>query len=73
MSFSSEDLEWLASSRFGTRLLDYLAGLRFTGDVHAMPEGTVFFPGEPILRVTARSLRPSSSKRASSTFCIFNR
>jgi nicotinate phosphoribosyltransferase len=54
LSFSSEDLEWLASSgRFGTRLLDYLAGLRFTGDVHAMPEGTVFFPGEPILRVTA--------------------
>ena len=27
--------------------------LRFTGDVHAMPEGTVFFPDEPILRVTA--------------------
>ena len=30
-----------------------LAELRFTGDVHAMPEGTVFFPDEPILRVTA--------------------
>jgi nicotinate phosphoribosyltransferase len=34
-------------------LLEYLAGLRFTGDVHAMPEGTVFFADEPILRVTA--------------------
>jgi nicotinate phosphoribosyltransferase len=34
-------------------LLDYLAGLRFTGDIHAMPEGTVFFAEEPILRVTA--------------------
>src|SRR5262249_48525700 len=27
--------------------------LRFTGDVHAMPEGTIFFANEPILRVTA--------------------
>jgi nicotinate phosphoribosyltransferase len=34
-------------------LLDCLAALRFSGDVHAMPEGTVFFANEPILRVTA--------------------
>jgi nicotinate phosphoribosyltransferase len=34
-------------------VLDRLAELRFTGDVHAMPEGTVFFPNEPILRITA--------------------
>jgi nicotinate phosphoribosyltransferase len=54
LRFASEDLDWLArSGRFGTRLLDYLAELRFTGDVHAMAEGTVFFPDEPILRVTA--------------------
>ena len=33
--------------------IDYLAAFRFTGDVHAMPEGTVFFANEPILRVTA--------------------
>jgi nicotinate phosphoribosyltransferase len=31
---------------------DYLAGLRFTGDVDAMPEGTIAFANEPILRVT---------------------
>jgi nicotinate phosphoribosyltransferase len=52
--FSPEDIDWLARrGRFGKRLLDYLAELRFTGEVHAMPEGTVFFANEPILRVTA--------------------
>ncbi len=52
--FSEEEIAWLAESgRFGRDLLDYLAAFRFTGDVHAMPEGTVFFADEPILRVTA--------------------
>jgi nicotinate phosphoribosyltransferase len=54
LRFSPEELEWLAASgRFGKDLIDYLERLRFTGDVHAMPEGTVLFPNEPILRVTA--------------------
>jgi nicotinate phosphoribosyltransferase len=54
LRIAPEELDWLASSgRFGKNVLDYLAGLRFTGDIHAMPEGTVFFAGEPILRVTA--------------------
>ena len=49
-----EELQWLESTgRFTKDLLDYLATLRFTGDVHAMPEGTIFFPDEPTLRVTA--------------------
>jgi nicotinate phosphoribosyltransferase len=52
--FSEAELDWLAGSgRFSGALLDDLARWRFTGDVHAMPEGTVFFPDEPILRVTA--------------------
>ena len=38
---------------FPERLLEYLAGLQFTGDVDALPEGTVFFRDEPILRVVA--------------------
>lgn len=41
------------SGHFNRDLIDRLRTLRFTGDVHAMPEGTVFFPDEPILRVTA--------------------
>jgi nicotinate phosphoribosyltransferase len=53
-SFAPEDIAWLAgTARFKQSLLDRLAAMRFTGDVHAMPEGTVFFPNEPILRVTA--------------------
>jgi nicotinate phosphoribosyltransferase len=54
LQFSPAEIEWLKSTgRFGRNLLDYLAAFRFTGDVHAMPEGTVFFANEPILRVTA--------------------
>ncbi len=51
---SPGELDWLRDSgRFSPALIDYLAGFRFTGDVHAMPEGTVFFADEPILRITA--------------------
>src|SRR5579862_4439469 len=54
LRFSAADIAWLKSTgRFGSKLIDYLADFRFTGDVHAMPEGTVFFANEPILRVTA--------------------
>ncbi len=54
LRFDDADLAWLKSTgRFSQKLLDYLAAFRFTGDVHAMPEGTAFFAGEPILRVTA--------------------
>lgn len=50
---TDEELDWLESTgRFRRDLLDYLATLRFTGDVHAMPEGTAVFSDEPVLRVT---------------------
>jgi nicotinate phosphoribosyltransferase len=54
LRFSAAELEWVAASGyFQPAFVERLAGLRFTGDVHALPEGTVCFPDEPILRVTA--------------------
>lgn len=54
LRFSEEDLAYLASTgRFDQAMLGYLKSLRFTGDVDAMAEGTVYFPDEPILRVAA--------------------
>jgi len=52
--FEATDLQWLQSTaRFQPEALRQLASLRFTGDVEAMPEGSVFFADEPVLRVTA--------------------
>jgi nicotinate phosphoribosyltransferase len=54
LRFSAEELAWIDShGAFRPAFVDYLAGLHFTGEVHAMAEGTVFFPNEPILRITA--------------------
>jgi nicotinate phosphoribosyltransferase len=52
--FSQEALAYLDGLRlFRPAFLDYLGALRFTGDVYAMPEGTPFFPNEPVLVVAA--------------------
>ncbi len=54
LSFSEGDLGWIrASGRFGPDFAGRLEGLRFTGDADALPEGTVFFANEPLLRVVA--------------------
>ena len=54
LRFSDEELAWLERcGRFSPRFIASLADLRFTGEVAAMPEGTVFFANEPILRVIA--------------------
>lgn len=54
LRFAPEELDWLAGcGRFNQAFIGFLETLRFTGDVHAMPEGTLFFPHQPILRVTA--------------------
>ena len=54
LQFSKDELGWLEKSgRFSASLIEYLANFRFSGDVHAMREGTVFFANEPIVRITA--------------------
>lgn len=54
LRFTEWELDWVAKSgRFSRSFVEYLERLRFTGDVDAMPEGTIFFPDEPIIRVTA--------------------
>jgi nicotinate phosphoribosyltransferase len=52
--FTAEDLEYLASlGQFRDEFLERLEGFRFSGDVVAMPEGSIAFAGEPILRISA--------------------
>ena len=53
-SYTDEDLRYLAQVRaYDPAFLDFLRALRFTGDIAAMPEGTIAFPHEPLLRVRA--------------------
>ena len=52
LKFSPEELAWL-EPHFPHSVIAYLEKFRFSGDVHAMPEGTIFFPDEPVLRITA--------------------
>jgi nicotinate phosphoribosyltransferase len=55
--FTPAEIDYLRSHRVFRHVRDefftYLAKFRFTGDVWAMPEGTLLFAGEPMLRVTA--------------------
>lgn len=54
LRFADEELAWLKSEgRFDPAFVDSLRALRFSGDVDAVPEGTVVFADEPLLRVSA--------------------
>ncbi|MEA5033661.1 MAG: nicotinate phosphoribosyltransferase, partial [Sphaerochaeta sp.] len=53
-SFSKGDIDYLRSlHKFDEAFLSYLTDFRFAGTIHAMAEGTVAFPGEPLIRVEA--------------------
>jgi nicotinate phosphoribosyltransferase len=53
IKFTEEQLGYLKKQGFNWDFLDYLRSFRFTGEVWAVPEGTVAFPNEPLIRVTA--------------------
>ena len=53
IKFTGAHLAYLKKQGFKEDFLDYLCGFRFTGDVWAVPEGTIAFPNEPLIRVTA--------------------
>lgn len=54
LKFSYEDIEYLRSLHiFEEDFLSYLAGFHFTGDIYGVPEGSVVFPYEPLVKVVA--------------------
>lgn len=56
LRFTKEDIEFLRNKGvFSESFLEYLSNFKFTGDIYAVPEGTVVFPGEPILTVRAKA------------------
>jgi len=57
LNFTEADVDFLRSKNiFSEDFLEYLSSFRFSGDIWAVPEGTVIFPGEPILTVRAPTI-----------------
>jgi nicotinate phosphoribosyltransferase len=53
IKFTEEHLTYLKGQGFKEDFLEYLRNFKFTGEVWAVPEGTLVFPNEPLLRITA--------------------
>jgi nicotinate phosphoribosyltransferase len=70
LEFSEPAIGYLRSlGMFEADFLDFLRGLRFTGSVRAVPEGTVLFADEPILEVTAPVIEAQLVETAIINFC----
>lgn len=71
LRFSKEDLDYLRSLKlFDEDFMQLLADFKFSGDIYAVPEGTVIFPQEPILTVKARLFEAQLIETA--ILCILN-
>ncbi|MCD7785984.1 MAG: nicotinate phosphoribosyltransferase [Oscillospiraceae bacterium] len=58
LHFDEKDIEYLRSKKqFSEDFLEYLKDFKFTGDVWAVPEGTVVFPNEPIMTIRAPAIQ----------------
>lgn len=54
LQFAEEDIEYFRTLKiFNEDFLNYLSSFKFTGDIYAIPEGTVVFPMEPLVKVVA--------------------
>ena len=69
LHFSEDDVAYLRSlNLFNEDFLTYLKSFRFTGELYAMPEGTVVFPYEPLVRVRAPIMEAQLIETAMLTF-----
>ncbi len=56
LHFTEDDIEYLRTKNiFDEAFFDYLRNFKFDGDIWAVPEGTVIFPGEPVITVRAKA------------------
>lgn len=54
LTFRTDDIEYLRSLNiFDEKFLEYLSNFKFSGDIYAIPEGTVVFPREPLMKIVA--------------------
>lgn len=54
LQFKPQELDWMKQTGlFSTAFIDQMASFRFTGDLHAIAEGQVFFPEEPLIQIVA--------------------
>ena len=71
LNFTEDDLDYLRSlGIFEEEFLQELRGFHFTGSIHAVPEGTIVFPGEPLVRVDAPIFEAQLIETA--LLCIIN-
>ncbi len=71
LHFSAQDIEYLRGLKiFDADFLDYLADFRFHGDIYCIPEGSLMFPREPMVKVVAPIMEAQLVETA--ILCIVN-